>query len=83
VASINMRGFWALDPCKGDGMGCMSGTECCGGYCDPGDGGAPVCRSTQSSCSADGDHCNQTSDCCNASGGTTCINHVCSEPPPK
>ncbi|HSO34043.1 MAG TPA: hypothetical protein VLT33_16025, partial [Labilithrix sp.] len=25
-SSINMRGFWALDPCKGDGKGCASGT---------------------------------------------------------
>jgi hypothetical protein len=83
TASLNLRGFWSLDPCKGDGQGCMSGTECCGGYCDPGDGGTPVCRSTTSSCSNNGDHCNQTSDCCNAASGTTCINHVCSEPTPK
>jgi hypothetical protein len=25
--SVNMRGFWSLDPCKGDGKGCTSGTE--------------------------------------------------------
>ena len=34
-ANLAMRGFWALDPCKGDGRGCASGTECCGGYCEP------------------------------------------------
>jgi hypothetical protein len=84
VTTLNLRGYWALDPCKQDGQGCQSGTECCGGYCDnPGDGGAAVCQSAQSSCSKDGDHCGQTSDCCNASSGSTCINHVCSEPTPK
>jgi hypothetical protein len=83
TTSINMRGFWALDPCKGDGQGCASGTECCGGFCDGsgGDGGL-VCKSA-GTCSADGDHCNATSDCCNASSGSTCINHVCAEPGPK
>jgi hypothetical protein len=81
--SVNMRGFWALDPCKGDGQGCASGTECCGGYCDgSGPAGAKVCKSA-GTCSQDGDKCNVTADCCNASAGTQCINHVCSEPGPK
>lgn len=84
ISSVNMRGYWALDPCKGDGQGCASGTECCGGYCDGTvDAGAPVCRSSQSQCSQVGDRCNANADCCNSSTGVTCINHVCSEPPPK
>ena len=82
--SINMRGYWALDPCKGDGQACGSGTECCGGYCDQSaDGGAAVCGSNTSGCSQDGDHCDLTSDCCGASQGVQCINHVCSEAPPN
>src|SRR5262249_42710846 len=82
--SVNMRGFWALDPCKADGQGCMSGTECCGGYCDAsGDGGAPVCKSQQNQCSQNGDKCGTATDCCNVAIGVTCINHVCSEPTPK
>ena len=36
VTSLNLRGYWALDPCKADGNGCGSGTECCGGYCEGG-----------------------------------------------
>ncbi|CAN5747312.1 hypothetical protein BH11MYX4_BH11MYX4_30830 [soil metagenome] len=82
-SSINMRGFWALDPCKGDGKGCASGTECCGGFCDgtSSDGGL-VCKSA-GTCSQDGDHCDMTTDCCNAGTGSTCINHVCAEPGPK
>jgi len=82
-ASVNMRGFWALDPCKGDGQGCASGTECCGGYCDgKGADGGLVCASS-GACSQDGDHCETTADCCNAPTGTTCINKVCAEPGPK
>jgi hypothetical protein len=84
-AHLAMRGFWALDPCKGDGQGCASGTECCGGYCSggAGDSGGPVCTSQSQGCSQNGDKCNVTSDCCNAPTGTTCINHVCSEAPPQ
>ncbi len=83
LSSLNMRGFWALDPCKGDGQGCSSGTECCGGFCDgKGPDGGLVC-SAGSGCSNDGDHCETTADCCNAPTGATCINHICAEPPPK
>ena len=82
-ASINMRGFWAMDPCKGDGASCASGTECCGGFCDGtvADGGL-VCKSA-GACSQDGDHCEQSSDCCNKALGSTCINRVCAEPGPN
>jgi len=83
--NLAMRGFWALDPCKGDGQGCASGTECCGGYCSggSGDGGGLVCTSQSQGCSQSGDKCNVTSDCCDSSSGVTCINHVCSEAPPQ
>ncbi len=82
-ANLAMRGFWALDPCKGDGQGCASGTECCGGYCDQApDGGGAVCGQKMG-CSNSGDKCDTSADCCGVSTGTTCINHVCSEPPPN
>ena len=84
LTTLNLRGFWALDPCKGDGQGCGSGTECCGGYCDAsGDAGAPVCSAAAPVCAANGDKCTTTADCCGAATGTTCINKVCSEPAPK
>ncbi|AKU96475.1 hypothetical protein AKJ09_03139 [Labilithrix luteola] len=82
-SSLNMRGFWALDPCKGDGQGCASGTECCGGFCDgSGPDGGLVCKSA-SACASDGDRCEKNEDCCNAPSGTICVNHVCSEPGPR
>ncbi len=74
--SLNMRGFWALDPCKSDGAGCGTGSECCGGYCE-----SLTCKSAPPPCSADGDHCTKDSDCCD--GSLLCINHVCSQPGPR
>jgi hypothetical protein len=83
IDTLNLRGYFALDPCKGDGQNCQAGTDCCGGYCNPSaNGGPPVCGPKQG-CSQDGNHCDQTSDCCDAMNGETCINHTCSGPPPK
>jgi hypothetical protein len=81
--TLNMRGYWALDPCMGDGSGCQSGTECCGGYCGPAPDGGLVCASVSTGCSADGDRCTTSSDCCGQATGETCINGVCSAPPPQ
>ena len=85
TTTLNLRGYFALDPCKGDGQGCQSGTECCGGYCSgsAGDAGGPVCASQTQGCAQDGDKCNASSDCCGAAQGVTCIDHVCSEPTPQ
>jgi hypothetical protein len=91
--ALNTRGFWALNPCLQDGLSCQTGTDCCSGFCqgtpDAGpEGGAPagdgglVCGQS-SGCSADGNKCSTTADCCNALSGTTCINSVCSVPPPR
>ncbi len=78
--TLNMRGFWALPPCKPDGQSCASGTDCCGGYCDPApDGGAGVCKSNSGGgCSHEGDHCDSSGDCC----AGTCINDHCAQAPP-
>jgi hypothetical protein len=80
--TLNMRGYWALPPCEADGQSCMTGTDCCGGYCDAsGDSGPPVCKSSSSGCSPSGDHCATAADCCNTKA--SCINSVCSDPPPN
>jgi hypothetical protein len=83
TTTLNMRGAWALEPCRGDGVGCQSGTECCGGYCGAAPDGGLVCLSQSAGCSQDGDKCKVASDCCNAPQGATCINAVCSVAPPK
>jgi hypothetical protein len=77
--NLAMRGYWSLPPCKSDGSTCASGTDCCGGFCNAGG----TCMSTGSGCSQDGDKCDTNADCCDAALGVTCINHVCSEAPPK
>jgi hypothetical protein len=75
--TLNMRGFWALDPCKQVGDSCTTGSECCNQNCDQG-----VCKDPDpNECSQDGNHCEQSSDCCNPAA--TCINNICSEPPPQ
>ncbi|MGH7296013.1 MAG: TolB family protein, partial [Polyangiaceae bacterium] len=29
----NSRGFWALDPCQANGTDCLTGDQCCSGFC--------------------------------------------------
>jgi len=72
----NMRGFWALAPCKADGMSCTAGDQCCNGYCEPGEGGL-VCSNTppNANCSAVGDKCTTPADCCDTTN--YCINGFC------
>jgi hypothetical protein len=82
--SLNMRGYWALDPCHGDGISCATGSECCGGYCEKAEGATTgTCKSVPPPCSAEGDHCDTNEDCCGKATGATCINHNCSQPPPR
>src|SRR5262249_7977854 len=72
----NSRGSWALSPCLPDGSTCMTGDQCCGGYCEPGDGGL-TCGDAppMNSCSNVGDHCSQDSNCCDSSN--LCVNGFC------
>ena len=77
LATLNMRGYWALDPCKQVGEGCSTGSECCnkncvGGVCDDPD---------PSGCSGTGNVCTTSADCCDPLD--KCINGICSEPPPQ
>ncbi|MFO0741707.1 MAG: hypothetical protein U0270_37770 [Labilithrix sp.] len=82
----NMRGFWALDPCKADGAGCEGGDECCNGFCravDDGAGGTKnACVAPPSGCANDSERCKVAADCCNAADGTTCVNGFCAAPTP-
>jgi hypothetical protein len=78
----NARGFWTLDPCKSDGSSCMSGDQCCNGYCEPGEGGL-VCTNAppSSSCSALGDKCKTAADCCDTTNA--CIGGFCAVTGPQ
>ncbi len=92
AGTLNMRGYWALDPCRSDGAGCSLGSECCSGSCidaSSGSGGAggssggKVCgQPPGQTCVSPGGVCKADADCCGSSAGFTCINGYCSEPPP-
>jgi hypothetical protein len=76
----NSRGFWVLNPCKADGMSCMSGDECCNGYCEPGGaGGSLVCSNIapNSSCSMVQEKCTTSADCCDSAN--RCVNGFCAQ----
>jgi hypothetical protein len=81
----NMRGFWALDPCKQVGNSCETGDECCSGYCrqstGPDGGIIFACVTPPSGCSNEFEKCTTTADCCGASSGQICINSHCATPP--
>ena len=78
----NSRGFWVLDPCEADGTSCMTGDQCCGGYCEPsGAQGMLVCSSVPSACSGASNRCTTAADCCDASDA--CINGFCTAQTPK
>jgi hypothetical protein len=79
----NSRGYWVVDPCKGDASSCETGDECCGGFCRPGaDGGALVCTATVPACAQEFEKCTTNADCCN-SPAIQCINGRCAAPGPK
>jgi hypothetical protein len=80
----NSRGFWVLDPCKADGMSCMTGDQCCNGYCEPnGPMGALVCsnKPPMGTCSGVGDKCTTAADCCDMTNA--CINGFCTIKSPQ
>jgi hypothetical protein len=83
LAAGNMRGFWALDPCKQNGNDCSSGDECCTGFCRQvnGDGGAEfTCIPPPGGCSNEFEKCTSSGDCCGVSQGYSCINGFCARP---
>jgi len=73
----NARGFWALAPCKADGMSCTAGDQCCNGYCEPSADGGLVCSNTppNANCSQVGDKCTTAASCCDTTN--QCVNGYC------
>jgi hypothetical protein len=84
--SANMRAFAALAPCLPNGSDCMTGSDCCNGYCrqtgnDP--SGAPVlmCITPPTPmCSNVDEPCKTAADCCDPHD--LCIGNRCAAPPP-
>lgn len=85
VTDQNMRGYWALDPCKKLGEGCEAGFECCEGTCKSEDGKSPkVCvKPPPGKCRDLADKCEKTSDCCDATLGIECIGGICAKKLPS
>jgi hypothetical protein len=81
----NARGYWSVEACMANGQSCVTGTQCCGGYCQAGADGGLVCSSQMPSCAGMYEKCTTTSDCCGFAQGVSCIDGVCSlsSPPPQ
>ncbi len=79
ILAGNSRGFWVLDPCRPDGQSCDTGDQCCGGYCEPGMNGQPMCtdQPPNAHCSGLQEKCNTAADCCDQTN--LCINGFCAQ----
>jgi hypothetical protein len=80
LPSGNMRGFWALDPCQQNGTDCLTGDQCCSGFCRQttgNDGGITFTCVPPTGCAQEGEKCTTAADCCGAQTGTQCIAGYC------
>jgi len=76
----NTRGYWVVDPCRGDGQSCESGDECCGGYCQGEPGATSLsCTNKTNQCVKEFEKCSTSADCCDYLKGTQCINSRCAQ----
>jgi hypothetical protein len=75
LGSGNFRPTAVLAPCKDDVTSCEIGYECCGGKCTSG-----KCNGVLSVCSGEGEYCDPTTLCCNATD--RCIGGYCASVTP-
>ncbi len=76
LSSLNMRGFWALDPCIPAGGLCGADSECCNGNCANG-----VCEGPDpGECVENGDACTSDAECCDPNA--VCNEGECGPKPP-
>ena len=76
LTNQNMRGAWALDPCKPLGEECQAGFECCDGFCVYDETEMKYVCGESEGCSPEGSACVDASDCCDPNA--ECINGFCS-----
>jgi hypothetical protein len=63
--SGNVRAFAALNPCLDNGASCMSGLDCCCGYClTDANGANGTCNCEPPECSKLNERCDTSADCC-------------------
>ena len=78
----NSRGYWVVDPCEQNGSSCLTGDQCCSGFCEDVDGGF-VCGTQPPGCSGLSNKCTVASDCCGYSSGIQCIDGFCAQAGPQ
>ncbi len=84
LSTINMSGYWALEPCRQTGTACNDGFECCTGFCrSDGDGGSTCVPPPTGGCSNLGEKCTTDGDCCASGTGVACIGGVCGQAGPQ
>ncbi|MFO0567162.1 MAG: hypothetical protein U0263_15945 [Polyangiaceae bacterium] len=79
LSTVNMSGYWALEPCKQNGLDCNEGFECCTGFCrEQGDGTFKCVPPPTNQCSKTGEKCTTVADCCKPPGSKIeCIGGFC------
>lgn len=82
LSTVNMSGYWALEPCKMEGQGCDAGFECCTGFCQPDGSGGYSCQPPSGGCSQIGEACTSASDCCSPTT-VACIGGFCAQQGPN
>ncbi len=83
LLACNSRGYWVVDPCEPNGDSCLTGDQCCSGYCGAADGGGFVCGMPPPGCVSLSNKCMVNTDCCGSSTGIECIDGFCSQPSPQ
>jgi hypothetical protein len=75
IGNNNMRGEWALSPCKMVGDTCSAGYDCCDGFCHDDGMGNLTCSNSGGGCSQIGEACQVAADCCDPKAA--CIGGFC------
>lgn len=82
LSTVNMSGYWALEPCHQEGVACNEGYECCTGFCQPDGMGGYACVPPPGGCSKLGEACVTDGDCCDAPAAK-CIGGFCAQSQPN